>query len=197
MSLVYRAMYRAGFTPWDTGAVPAELRAMVEGAGARPPGHALDLGCGTGTQAVYLAQHGWEVTAVDNLERPLQRARDRSRAAKVSVSWVKADISRLSELGLTTRFELLFDRGCFHGLSDAERGVYARGIDSLTGPGALLLLMAFARNRILAGPGGADRDEIEATFAGWALRSAEPDSAPPPGGPLKNVPRTWYRLERT
>jgi cyclopropane fatty-acyl-phospholipid synthase-like methyltransferase len=196
MSLVYRAMYRFGFTPWDTGEVPAELKAIVQGAGALPPGHALDIGCGTGTQAVYLAQHGWEVTAVDNVDRPLQRARDRSRAAKVSVDWVKADVSRLSELGLTGRFELLFDRGCFHGLNSAERDAYARGVDSLAAPGAVLLLMAFARNRVPAGPGGAGRDEIEAAFAGWTLRSAEPDSGPPPGGPLKNVSRTWYRLER-
>jgi SAM-dependent methyltransferase len=196
MSLVYRAMYRFGFTPWDTGEVPAELRAMVEGPAALAPAHALDIGCGTGTQSVYLAEHGWDVTALDNVDRPLQRARDRSHAAKVSVNWVKGDINRLSELGLTTRFELLFDRGCFHGLSSAERHAYARGIDSRTEPGAILLLMAFARNHVPAGPGGADRDEIEATFAGWTLRAAEPDSSPPPAGPLKAVRRTWYRLER-
>ena len=58
MSLLYRVMYRIGFTPWDTGQVPPELSALIEGAGALPAGRALDIGCGTGTQAMYLAGIG-------------------------------------------------------------------------------------------------------------------------------------------
>jgi 2-polyprenyl-3-methyl-5-hydroxy-6-metoxy-1,4-benzoquinol methylase len=75
MSLIYRVMYRIGFTPWDTGEVPRELSALVEGAAALPVGRALDIGCGTGTHAVYLARHGWRVTAIDIVARPLARAR--------------------------------------------------------------------------------------------------------------------------
>jgi methylase of polypeptide subunit release factors len=55
MSLVYRIMYRVGFTPWDTGEVPAELRALIEGEDALDAGSALDIGCGTGTQSAYMA----------------------------------------------------------------------------------------------------------------------------------------------
>ncbi len=57
--------YRRGFTPWDTGISPPELVAVVEGDQALPPGKALDLGCGTGTNSIYLAQHGWDVSGVD------------------------------------------------------------------------------------------------------------------------------------
>jgi 2-polyprenyl-3-methyl-5-hydroxy-6-metoxy-1,4-benzoquinol methylase len=81
MSLVYRIMYRVGFTPWDTREVPPELRALVEGADALDPGSAIDIGCGTGTQSLYLAAHGWRVTGIDDLEQPLRRARARSAAA--------------------------------------------------------------------------------------------------------------------
>jgi SAM-dependent methyltransferase len=198
MSFTYRIMYRVGFTPWDTGKVPDELVKLTEGADALPAGRALDVGCGTGTQSVYLAQHDWEVTGVDALERPLKRARDRSAAAGVAVSWLKADVSRLLEAGVKPGFTLLFDRGCYHGLNDAERAGYARGVTELAASGATLLMMAFARNRVLGGPAGADAAEIASGLgAGWELAADVPDSGPAPGGPLKDVPRHWYRLSRS
>jgi hypothetical protein len=49
MSLIYRALYRIGFTPWDTDAVGAELGSLIEGRDRLAPGRALDIGCGTGT----------------------------------------------------------------------------------------------------------------------------------------------------
>jgi len=198
MSLVYRAMYRIGFTPWDTGTVPSELTGIVEGDQALAPGRALDIGCGTGTQAVYLATHGWDTTGIDDLDRPLRRARDRAAAAGVAVDWRRADATRLAEIGLRPGFTLMLDRGCFHGLSDEQRHGYTRGVGELAAPGAVLLMMAFARNRVPAGPHGADRDELERTFApGWALVSALPNAGPAPPGPMGKVPLTWYRLERT
>jgi 2-polyprenyl-3-methyl-5-hydroxy-6-metoxy-1,4-benzoquinol methylase len=90
MSLAYRLMYLVGFTPWDRDEVSEELSTLVEGQRASPPGRALDIGCGTGTQAVYLARHGWRVTAVEVVERALQRARARGEAAGVDVDWRKA-----------------------------------------------------------------------------------------------------------
>ncbi len=49
MSLFFRLAYVIGFKPWDSGVPPPELVSVVEGPGALPPGRALDLGCGTGT----------------------------------------------------------------------------------------------------------------------------------------------------
>ncbi len=46
-NLVFRAMYRFGIKPWDSGIPPPELKELIEGPTARPPGRALDLGCGT------------------------------------------------------------------------------------------------------------------------------------------------------
>jgi SAM-dependent methyltransferase len=196
MSLVYRAMYRVGFVPWDTGEVPAELGALVEGGDALPAGRALDIGCGTGTQAVHLAALGWQVTAIDNLSQPLRRARARAAASKVSVDWRQADATRLSDLGLATGFTLVFDRGCYHGLSERQRDAYAVGITAVAAPGATVLMMAFAPNRVPLAPAGADEAEIATRFSGWELRSVQPDSGPSPPGPLHDVPRNWYRLLR-
>jgi len=100
---MYRVMYTVGFAPWDTDLVPDELSTLVEGAGALPAGRALDIGCGTGTQSVYLARHGWHVSAIDAVRRPLTRARSRAQAAHVTVDWIRADVAGLGSLGGVTR----------------------------------------------------------------------------------------------
>jgi SAM-dependent methyltransferase len=196
MSLMYRLLYRVGFTPWDTGEVPRELSALIEGPGALPTGRALDIGCGTGTQAVYIAGSGWEVTAVDAVPRPLSQARARADSAGVSVDWVLADAARLHKLGLAPGFTLFFDRGCFHGLDESQRGAYAAGVDGLAAPGATLLMLAFAPSRIPTLPPGVEQSELVARFAGWRLISAETETDGEAAGPLRNVPRSWYRLVR-
>jgi len=79
---VYRAMegyYLNGRPPWDTGVTPPELVALVEEHDG-PPGRVLELGCGTGTNAVYLARHGWDVTAVDLIDRAVEQAREKAEA---------------------------------------------------------------------------------------------------------------------
>jgi SAM-dependent methyltransferase len=195
MSFAYRLMYRVGFTPWDSGQVPSALRELVEGPDAIAPARALDVGCGTGTQAVYLAQNGWRVTGVDAVARPLARARAHAQSAGVSVDWVKGDVTRLSELRLEPGFSLLLDRGCFHGLNDSGRAACAAGLTELAAPAATLLMMAFAPNRIPVAPVGIEESELLARFAGWRLESTTPDEGEI-AGPLRNVPRTWYRLVR-
>ncbi len=189
-------MYLVGFTPWDTGTVPSELSDLVEGDARLSAGRALDIGCGTGTQSVYLAGHGWQVTGVDDLEKPLRRARARARDSGVSVEWVRADASRLTESGLAPGFDLVFDRGCFHGLSDQERTAYAAGVTQLASSQATLLMMCFARNDVAMAPRGADEAEVVQAFDGWEVTSTEPDTGPDPSGPLRHVPRRWYRLVR-
>lgn len=197
MSFRYRALYRIGFTPWDQNHVPAELEALAEGPAALAPGRALDLGCGTGTQAVYLAKHGWQVTGVDAVELALGQARRRAEAAGVEVHWITGDVSQLTRLGLDDGFSLVHDRGCFHDLPDSARDGYARSVSELAAQDATLLLMAFARRKRGIGPSGASEQEIRRRFgADWELVSVQNDSGPAPPGPMRRVPRVWYRLRR-
>ena len=81
VGLLYEIAYRVGFKPWDTGVPPTELVALVEGQDGLRPGRAVDLGCGTGTNVVYLSRHGWEVTGVDMVGHALTVARRRAAAA--------------------------------------------------------------------------------------------------------------------
>jgi SAM-dependent methyltransferase len=194
VSLTYRILYRVGFTPWDTGQVPPELTGLIEGPDALPAGRALDVGCGTGTQAVYLASMGWQVTAIDAVPRPLARARARAAAAGVTVDWILADVARIGRLELKPGFTLVFDRGCFHGLDDEQRTAYSATVTELAGPGATLLMMAFARNRVPIGPAGVEQSELVGRFARWRLTWAEPDNRRESSGAMSNVPLTWYRF---
>ena len=77
---------------------------------------ALDLGCGTGTDTLYLATHGWDVTAVDMVPQALATARQKATAAGVSPRFLKGDVTRLHDLGVGDGYTLVLDFGCFHTL---------------------------------------------------------------------------------
>jgi 2-polyprenyl-3-methyl-5-hydroxy-6-metoxy-1,4-benzoquinol methylase len=89
--MLFRAMYRVGFTPWDGHPLAKSLHDLVEGNGspALPAATALDIGCGTGDASIYLAQHGWQVTGVDFVPRALAKARAKAQARQASVNFVQ------------------------------------------------------------------------------------------------------------
>lgn len=188
--------YRQGRTPWDTGVTPPELVRVVEGDGAPhvPAGRALDLGCGTGTNALYLARHGWEVAAIDFAAPAIARAR--TRAARVgtlpgSVHFQQGNVTQLERLRLRGPYDLVFDLGCFHTLAPAARPLYARAIAPLTQPGALLLLYAFAGSRVGSRAFGLSADEVRRIFAPeWTVERADMGSNP------DGRAATWYWLRR-
>lgn len=193
----YRLLYWLGIIPWDQETVPAELVALVEGPQALPRGRALDLGCGTGLHAVYLAGHGWQVTGVDYVEGALQRARSRAAAAGVAPRWVRGDVTRLAELSLGDGYTLLLDSGCYHGLSEAERATYAAGLPAVAAPGAILLLLSFARRFRGPAPRGADREEITRRFSeAWKLLWSRPAAEVRVPRILRNADPIWYCLRR-
>lgn len=132
--------YAAGSTPWDSGLVERELRRLVE-AEALPRGRTLELGCGTGTNAVYLAERGFEVTAVDFAAGAVAAAEARAARAGVRITFVCTDVSRLD--ALAEPFDFVFDRGCYHCLRrEGALAGYLRTLERLTRPGSRVLLMA-------------------------------------------------------
>src|SRR5690348_17045468 len=140
MSIVFRAMYRFGFTPWDSGVSPPELKGLIEGPNARTPGKALDLGCGTGTNAIYMTLHGWTVTAIDFVPRAIAAARAKAGAANVKPRLMVGDVTRLDELGIGEGYNLVFDLGCFHAIPQNRRDAYVAGVGRAAATGADYLL---------------------------------------------------------
>jgi SAM-dependent methyltransferase len=173
---VYRTLYRLGLRLWERKRPPSDLVELVEGPAPLPPGRALDLGCGTGTDSVYLAQHGWEVTGVDMVPRALAAARRRAAAAGVSPRYVEGDATRLPELGVGGEFDLVLDFGCFHTLPEDRRDPYVASVSAAAAGGATLLLYGFARPPRLAPMHAAfTPDEVRRRFGegGWELLGAD------------------------
>jgi len=189
----FRAAYLVGFKPWDTGVPPPELVALVEGKDALPPGKAIDLGCGTGTNCIYLAQHGWEVTGVDFVSRAISAARRKAASAGVSPRLIVGDVTRLTDIGLGAGYKLLLDLGCFSSIPDAGRDAYVSGATRIAEPDAVLLLFCLIRpaKPPRLGPRGVARGEVVKRFAaGWELVSEQQ------GQPVREYDGAWYRLRR-
>jgi SAM-dependent methyltransferase len=164
---LFTLMYRRHMTPWDTNVSPPELVATVEGPDALPPGRALDLGCGTGTNSIYLAQHGWQVIGVDFTAPAIERAKLKlARAGKLSgsVRFLQGDVTHLDALNLSPGFTLFFDLGCLHGIPPAGRARYAASVARLAAPGARFLLYGFMPSSGGIGPMGITPDEVRALF---------------------------------
>ncbi len=141
--IMYSLMYRLSTPPWDTGITPPEVVAVIEGENALPAGRALDLGCGTGTNVLYLAQHGWEVIGVDFSPVAIQRARKKVKKTP-GATLVEGDVSQLSNLGIEGPFDFVLDIGCFHGLPATRRQAYVQEVARVCRSGALFMLWAIA-----------------------------------------------------
>jgi cyclopropane fatty-acyl-phospholipid synthase-like methyltransferase len=134
--------------PWDTGVTPPEVVAFVQ---RTPPGRALDLGCGTGTNAIYLARHGWQVTGIDFVGKAIQQAQRKAGQAGVAVDFRVGDVTKLYDL--SAPFNLVLDIGCFHSLREAGQTAYAANLDRWLVPGGTFLLYAFTRPDEETSPG--------------------------------------------
>ncbi len=191
---LFRFFYRVGFTPWDGHPLPTGLRNLIEGQAALPPGAALDLGCGTGDNSIYLAQHGWTVTGVDFVSKALERARAKAAAGQVAVDFREADVTRLRSVGVDGSFGLLVDSGCLHGMSDDDRHAYVREVTAVAAPDARLLVIAFAPGAMFGVP-GIDQAEMQRRFdADWNLVSASDEK--PMSGRRRGVARHYLFVRR-
>lgn len=127
--------------PWDIRAAqPAVIE--MEGAG-RFHGEVLDLGCGLGDNAVFLAGRGHAVTAVDGASLAIEQARLRAEQAGVGgITFEVADATRLD--GYEGHFDSVLDSALFHTMDPDARHALAAAEYRVTKPGAYLNMLAFA-----------------------------------------------------
>ncbi len=133
----------------------------------RPAGRALDIGCGAGTDSVYLAQRGWDVTALDFVPKALEFTQKRAEQAGVAVTPVEADIT---EWQLEQPFDLVLDHGLLHNMDPLRYPAYReRIIDAVAEHGDFVLLHwhpSFpSQPNGKVGPNRRSREQIKDFFA--------------------------------
>lgn len=129
--------YEVGNTPWDSGLPSRELRRVLDEEQIEPC-RAMELGCGTGTNSVFLASRGFEVTAVDCSALALEAACALGKREDVSVEWICADVC---ELPIPDEpFPFVFDRGCYHCCRRDNRSIL-KTLERITEPGSRFLVL--------------------------------------------------------
>ncbi len=195
LSAFWDARYRTGRTPWDTGITPPEVQTFWQEGLLPPQGLALDMGCGTGTNSLFLARLGLRVLGFDISLQALLRGKARwgalPEAARVQL--VQADVSRLPLRGVGAVYGL--DVGCLHGVAEDARYDYAKNLALNVRAGGYLQIYAFHRRspeqiQERGGPPGLDPEEVLRLFSpAFRLLRAE-EARPEP------FPAHWYLLQR-
>jgi SAM-dependent methyltransferase len=123
---------------WDIGRPADELQKVVA-AGKVARCRVVDMCCGSGTDAIYLASKGFDVTAIDVAPSALGHAMEKARQANVSVQWMVADILAPPVL---KPFDFVYDRGCYHVVRDQNLTAYLETVRRFSRPGTKFLLLA-------------------------------------------------------
>ena len=190
----FKERYKSGNTPWDIGEPDFNLIQAVTAKGIKPC-KALEIGCGSGNNSVWLAQNNFEVTGIDASEIAIEKALERASQANVHCTFMVTDFlkNKLEQ----APFDFAFDRGCFHAFkSPEERKIFAENVAShLKKDGLWLSISGNAdEQRNLPGPpqlsAGNIVNSIEPYFEILSLTASHFTSN------RANPPRAWVCLLR-
>ncbi len=169
-----------GKPPWDTGISPPELLDFLHD---HPSGKALDLGCGTGTNAITIARHGWSVTGIDFMPKAIRQARRKTQQAGLQIDYQVGDVTQFNPMN--GPFDLILDIGCFHNLTAQAKTVYQSKLSQWLTPGATLLLYGFLSSDSEVGFGISSGDMT--SFSAFLNLVSRTDSTD------RNRPSTWLQ----
>jgi SAM-dependent methyltransferase len=193
----FKAMY-ASQPPWDIGRPQKVFVDVAE----KVSGPLLDVGCGTGENALFFGKRGLDVLGIDFLEEPIEIAiRKAAHQGLDTVAFKVMDALRLTDVAHT--FHSIIDCGLFHVFNDADRRTYVEGLASVLVPDGRLFLLCFSDDEPEGqGPRRVSRKEIENAFAeGWEIESIEPcrfEVRPDRSdmGFSEGGPRAWFMMAR-
>jgi SAM-dependent methyltransferase len=168
-----------GTPSWETGRPQPAVERLLAGGALR--GHVLDVGCGTGTHAVILAQAGSRVAGLDIAAAAVALARERAAGAEVDARFVVGDALALPSIAdaLGAPFDAILDIGLFHVLQPVDRGRYAAALAAAVHPGGRGFVVVWSdRNPFGIGPARVCRRDLRDAFrasTGWRVLSIEPE----------------------
>ena len=156
-----------GTAPWDIGRPQPAIVSLATSQQIRDP--VLDVGCGTGENAIYLARLGLEVTGIDSARPAIERAREKARFRNVRANFRMVDALDLACLGTT--FETVIDSGLFHVFTDEDRFRFVTSLAGILRQGGTYFMLCFSDQETREGPRRISQAEIRGTFQkGWTVR---------------------------
>ncbi len=160
----------AGKAPWDIGKPQKPFVNVAD----RIRGSLLDAGCGTGDTALFFADRGCQVTGIDFLEEPINRAKRKASERGLAATFLIKDALTLKDW--PQRFDHVIDSGLFHVFSDDDRRRYVEGLAHVLKPGGRIFLLCFSDQEPgTHGPRRISQKELHEAFAqGWEVESIEP-----------------------
>lgn len=186
--------YATGDAPWDATDPPPEVAELAE---TLAPGRAIDIGCGRGRAALFLARRGWTVDGVDFVPRAVRQARARAEAEGLEdrARFVAASVTELPLRGAV--YDLALDVGCLHRTPVAAARAYRDQLAALLRPGATFALFAHLADEDAAGPGPPRWLEEPIVYGlfglHFVLRDVQHGTTVVRGTPF---PSAWFRFER-
>jgi SAM-dependent methyltransferase len=127
--------------PWELGKPREVLVDLVESGRVRPI-ETLDLCCGAGTNPVYLAERGFDVTALDISDRAVELTIEKAYQARVSINILIGDFVSLPFTD--EKFNFVFDFGCFHHVETGNRAAFIEGVHRVIKSGGTYLMVCFS-----------------------------------------------------
>lgn len=170
----WNASYLDGPAPWDIGAAQPAVVRLAEAGGFCGP--VLDVGCGTGDNALFIAARGLPVFGVDVAEAALAVARRTADDRTADVDFAMADALHLQRL--YRRFETILDCGLFHTFDEVERVEYIASLASVADDGAALYVLCFSDIGADIGPHPVSKEALAAPFVdspAWRLANIVPE----------------------
>ncbi len=127
--------------PWELGRPRPQLVEIIERR-LITPGKALDICCGAGTNTVYLASKGFEVTGIDISPKAVEIAKEKARKANMKIRF---EVGNVIHIPFEDReFDFVFDMGCFHHIMVEDREPYISGVYRVLKPGGVYQLTCFS-----------------------------------------------------
>ena len=191
---MFNRAYESGHTPWDSGKPDPDLIQIVTTTPIEPC-KALDIGCGTGDNAIWLSQQNFHALGIDTSEIAIEKAIEKASKANVKCTFIVIDLLTNKIEGAP--FGFAFDRGCFHSLnSDEERKRFAENVIAHLEKDGLWLSLVGNADEQRHAPGPPQRtagdivNSVETYFEILSLVSSYFGSNRP------NPPRAWVCLMR-
>ncbi|MFH0070963.1 class I SAM-dependent methyltransferase [Peribacillus sp. NPDC056705] len=172
------------------------------------PGRVLELGCGAGRNAVYMARRGWTVDAVDLSEEAIAWGQERAKSAQVPIRF---HCQNLFDLELQSNaYDLIYDSGCFHHILPHRRMSYLDLIQKHLKPGGYYGIVCFAagsmgadmtdwdvyRDHSIKGGLGYTEEKLRDIFRDLELIESRRMQSLPQPGPLFGESFLWTALFR-